>query len=84
MLALTPISAFRPRRWRGALLPHEARVCLRGAGARQTPVSAVADNLEVRRVSRVEVRERRDIALTMLFEAGRSFEERVLLEQFTG
>jgi NAD+ kinase len=46
------------------------------------PVSATADNFEVRRVSRVEVRERRDITLTMLFDAGRSYEERVMAEQF--
>ncbi len=83
-LALTPISAFRPRRWRGALLSHEARVCFEVLESDKRPVSAVADSLEVRRVSRVEVRERRDIALTMLFDSGRSFEERVLSEQFTG
>ncbi len=84
VLALTPISAFRPRRWRGALLSHEARVCFDVLEPDKRPVSAVADSFEVRRVSRVEVRERRDIALTMLFDAGRSFEERVLSEQFTG
>ena len=83
VLALTPISAFRPRRWRGALLPHEARVCFEVLEADKRPVSAVADGLEVRRVARVEVRERRDIDLVMLFDAGRSFEERVLAEQFT-
>jgi NAD+ kinase len=84
VLALTPISAFRPRRWRGALLPHEARVTFEVLEADKRPVSAVADNLEVRRVARVEIRERRDIALVMLFDAGRSFEERVLAEQFAG
>lgn len=83
VLALTPISAFRPRRWRGALLPHTARVCFDVLEPDKRPVSATADDLEIRRVARVEVRERRDIALTMLFDAGRSFEERVLAEQFT-
>jgi NAD+ kinase len=81
-LALTPISAFRPRRWRGALLPHAAKVCFEVLEADKRPVSATADSFEVRRVTRVDVRERRDIALTMLFDAGRSFEERVLAEQF--
>jgi NAD+ kinase len=81
-LALTPISAFRPRRWRGALLPHAAKVCFEVLEADKRPVSATADSFEVRRVIRVDVRERRDIALTMLFDAGRSFEERVLAEQF--
>ncbi|GAA0621981.1 NAD kinase [Brevundimonas kwangchunensis] len=82
VLALTPISAFRPRRWRGALLPHQAKVCFEILEPDKRPVSATADSFEVRRVSKVEVRERRDIALTMLFDAGRSFEERVLAEQF--
>ena len=82
VLALTPISAFRPRRWRGALLPHTAKVCFEVLEPDKRPVSATADSFEVRRVARVEVRERRDIALTMLFDAGRSFEERVLAEQF--
>ena len=84
MLALTPISAFRPRRWRGALLSHKARVEFEVLEADKRPVSAVADNLEIRRVLKVAVRERRDVALTMLFDPGRSFEERVLAEQFTG
>ena len=82
ILALTPISAFRPRRWRGALLSHNARVRFDVLEADKRPVSATADNLEVRRVVRVEVRERRDVGLTMLFDAGRSFEERVMAEQF--
>lgn len=82
VLALTPISAFRPRRWRGALLPHTAKVCFEVIEADKRPVSATADSFEVRRVVKVEVKERRDIALTMLFDAGRSFEERVLAEQF--
>ncbi|MFC0632635.1 NAD kinase [Brevundimonas balnearis] len=84
VLALTPISAFRPRRWRGALLPHRARVRFDVIEGDKRPVSAVADSTEVRRARVVEVRERRDIALTMLFDAGRSFEERVLAEQFEG
>jgi NAD+ kinase len=82
VLALTPISAFRPRRWRGALLPHQAKVTFEVLEPEKRPVSAVADSLEVRRISRVDVHERRDVALTMLFDAGRSFEERVLSEQF--
>lgn len=84
ILALTPISAFRPRRWRGALVSHRARVRFDVLEADKRPVSATADGFEVRRVMRVEIRERRDVRLTMLFDAGRSFEERVLSEQFTG
>lgn len=82
ILALTPISAFRPRQWRGALLPHQARVRFDVLEAEKRPVSATADSFEVRRVTRVDVHERRDVALTMLFDATRSFEERVLAEQF--
>ena len=84
MLALTPISAFRPRRWRGALLSHRAKVEFEVLEADKRPVSAVADGLEIRHVVKVAVKERRDVGLTMLFDAGKSFEERVLAEQFTG
>ena len=82
VLALTPISAFRPRRWRGALLAHTARVTFDVLEADKRPVSAVADNFEVRDVVKVEVAENRGISMAMLFDAGRSLEERVLAEQF--
>jgi len=82
VLALTPISAFRPRRWRGVLLPHAARVTLEVLEADKRPVSAVADNFEVREVVEVHISENRDVSLTMLFDAGRGLEERVLTEQF--
>jgi len=84
VLALTPISAFRPRRWRGALLPHTAVVTIEVLDPEARPVSAVADNFEVRDVREVRVAEARDISLYMLFDAGRSLEERVLAEQFSG
>ncbi|MEP6967502.1 MAG: NAD kinase, partial [Pseudomonadota bacterium] len=83
VLALTPISAFRPRRWRGALLSHRARVTFEILEPDKRPVSAVADNVEVRGVVRVEVVEDRSISLAMLFDAGRGIEERVLSEQFS-
>ena len=84
VLALTPISAFRPRRWRGALLPHTAQVTFTVLEADKRPVSAVADNFEVRDVCEVRVAETREVDLVMLFDAGRSLEERVLAEQFAG
>ena len=83
VLALTPISAFRPRRWRGALLPHRAHVKFEVLEAEKRPVSAVADNFEVRDVIEVTVAEDRNRRLHMLFDAGRSLEERVLAEQFS-
>lgn len=83
ILALTPISAFRPRRWRGALLPHTAKVTFEILEADKRPVSAVADNFEVRNVAEVHIAENRDATLHMLFDAGRSLEERVLAEQFS-
>ncbi|HEY2071758.1 MAG TPA: NAD kinase [Rhizomicrobium sp.] len=83
LLALTPISAFRPRRWRGALLPHRARARFEILEAAKRPVSAVADDLEVRNVSAVDVAEDRSISMTMLFDAGHSLDERILAEQFT-
>jgi NAD+ kinase len=83
VLALTPISVFRPRRWRGALLAHTARVTFEVLEADKRPVSAVADNVEVRDVLEVHVSEDRGVSLCMLFDAGRSLEERVLAEQFS-
>lgn len=83
VLALTPISAFRPRRWRGALLPHAARVSFRVLEADKRPVSAVADNHEARDVLEVDVCEDRETELHMLFDAGRGLDERVLAEQFS-
>jgi NAD+ kinase len=83
VLALTPISAFRPRRWRGALLSHKDRVTFEILEPEKRPVSAVADNVEVRDVIQVDVAEDRSVSLTVLFDAGRSLEERVLAEQFS-
>jgi NAD+ kinase len=83
LLALTPISAFRPRRWHGALLPHRARARFEILEAGKRPVSAVADDFEVRDVSCVDVAEDRSISMTMLFDAGHSLDERILAEQFT-
>jgi NAD+ kinase len=82
VLALTPISAFRPRRWRGALLPHTAQVRFDILEAEKRPVSAVADYTEVREVLSVVVHENRELALAMLFDPEHNLEERVLKEQF--
>jgi NAD+ kinase len=81
-LALTPISAFRPRRWRGALLSHDAQVSFEILEGDKRPVSAVADNVEVRGVAKVDVIEDRATTLVLLFDAGRSLDERILTEQF--
>ena len=83
VLAVTPISAFRPRRWRGALISHKARVTFEILEPDKRPVSAVADNVEVRNVALVHVVEDRAIALAVLFDEGRSLEERMLAEQFS-
>jgi len=82
LLALTPISAFRPRRWHGALLSHKARVRFEILEAQKRPVSAVADDLEVRNVTSVDIAEDRSTSMTMLFDAGHSLDERILAEQF--
>lgn len=82
ILALTPISAFRPRRWRGALLPHGAQVRIDVLELEKRPVSAVADFTEARDVISVEIRENRDIGMTLLFDREFNLEERVFKEQF--
>ena len=83
LLPLTPISAFRPRRWRGALLPAEAQVVFEILEPGKRPVAAVADYTEVREVRRVEVREDRSVALTLLFDPDHGLSERIIAEQFT-
>ena len=83
ILALTPISAFRPRRWRGALLPAQAEVRFDILENYKRPVSAVADYTEVRNVVDVTVVERRDVELKMMFDPEHNLEERILNEQFT-
>ena len=82
VLALTPITAFRPRRWRGALLPHSARVRFEILEAEKRPVSATADFTEVRDVLEVTVRETHEVAQTVLFDPEHNLEERILKEQF--
>jgi len=82
LLALTPISAFRPRRWRGALLPRTVEVVLDALEYDKRPVSAVADYTEVRDVAQVRIREDRSISLTLLFDPGHNLEERIITEQF--
>jgi len=83
LLALTPISAFRPRRWRGALLPHRARVRFEVLESGKRPVSAVTDDFEVRDVTAVDVMEDRTISMTLLYDAGHNLDERILAEQFS-
>ncbi|MBM6596017.1 NAD kinase [Microvirga pudoricolor] len=82
LLALTPISAFRPRRWRGALLPDYAHIQIEVLEPDNRPVSAVADHTEFRRVSRIHVSMDRSIDLVLLHDPGHSLDERILREQF--
>jgi NAD+ kinase len=83
LLALTPVSPFRPRRWRGALLPHSAAVRFEIVDPERRPVSATADNVETRDVRAVEVREDAEAALAMLFDPGHALDERIIREQFS-
>lgn len=82
LLALTPISPFRPRRWRGALVPNRAHIAISVMEAEKRPVSAVADHFEIRDVVKVEVEKARAIELFMMFDRNHGLEERVLSEQF--
>ena len=82
MMALTPVAAFRPRRWRGAILPKTAKVEIEVLGGAKRPVLAVADYTEVRQVSRVEVAFHTDVAIEVMFDSGHGLSERMLREQF--
>lgn len=83
LLALTPISAFRPRRWRGALLPSRAKVTFEIMEPSKRPVSAVADSTEVRDVAAVAVAQNDAVSFSLLFDAEHNLEERILREQFS-
>lgn len=82
LLAMTPISPFRPRRWRGALLPNDAKVMIEVLEPGKRPVSAVADHTEFRDVIKVEVMEESGIDIFMMFDPGHTLAERILAEQF--
>ena len=82
LMALTPISPFRPRRWRGALIPDDLKISLRVLDPKKRPVLAVADQLEVREVATVDVSIDRRLALTLLFDPEHALDERISMEQF--
>jgi NAD+ kinase len=82
LLALTPISPFRPRRWRGALIPDRAAILFRILEATKRPVSAVADQREVRDVATVAVRADRAVRLTLMFDPEHALDDRIAMEQF--
>jgi NAD+ kinase len=82
LLALTPISPFRPRRWRGALLPDKAQVTIEVIDPAKRPVAAVADHDEVRDVKRVAIRMDQSVAINLMFDPDHSLDERILREQF--
>jgi NAD+ kinase len=82
LLALTPICAFRPRRWRGALLPETATVTIDILDAARRPVSATADYTEVRNVTKVDISQDADTSLTLMFDPEHNLEERIISEQF--
>jgi NAD+ kinase len=82
LMALTPLSPFRPRRWRGALLRDSQRVSITVTEAEKRPVAAVADHFEIRRVVKVEVAMDKATSLVLLHDPGHSLDERILREQF--
>ncbi|WP_109806994.1 NAD kinase [Sphingosinithalassobacter portus] len=82
LLALTPISPFRPRRWRGALLPERTRIGMRVLEPAKRPVSAVADQREIRDVARVDVAVDQMRDLTLLFDPEHALDDRITMEQF--
>lgn len=83
VLALTPISAFRPRRWRGALIPNKSDVHISVLDSKKRPVSVTADNTEIRDVVQVQIHQSESIGCTLLFDPEHNLEDRILKEQFT-
>jgi len=83
LLAISPISPFRPRRWRGALLPNNANICIKVKETKKRPVCAVADNIEVRDIASIDVSLDTSIAFELLFDSEKNLESRILKEQFS-
>ncbi len=83
ILALTPISAFRPRRWRGALLKAQAEVVFENMDPEKRPLSATADSYEIRNITRVTIKQDVQCKLTLLFDADHALDEKILREQFS-
>lgn len=84
LMALTPVAAFRPRRWRGAVLSRDAQVAIEALDPAKRPVLAVADSFEVRNVARVEIAFDMDVEIALIFDTGHGLNERMLREQFSG
>ena len=84
VLPLTPISSFRPRRWRGAVLNNSSQVCFEVIDAQNRPVSATADSVEIRNIVKINIHESRSISRTLLFDPGNHLAERIYQEQFAG
>ena len=82
ILALTPISAFRPRRWKGALLPENVKIRIEILDFKRRTVSATADNIEVRNIKKIEIFADKTKTLTLLHDPGHSLDERIMREQF--
>lgn len=82
LIALTPISPFRPRQWRGALLPDDVSISIKICTPKKRPVSAVADHQEVRDINKITIKQNKQKFATMLFDAKHGLEERILREQF--
>jgi len=83
LLAVTPISPFRPRRWRGALLPHDVEIEIIVLDPKKRPIGAAADSYEIQNVQRVVITEKRNLPIRVLFDKGHSLEERIIREQFS-
>lgn len=83
LLTLTPISPFRPRRWRGALLPNSAKITFEVLEPFKRPVSAAGDHYEIRDVMQVDIEQDNNVELFMMFDPGHDLDERILLEQFS-
>jgi NAD+ kinase len=84
LLAVTPVSPFRPRQWKGALVPHTAEIVLENLDADKRPLAATADFHELFNVVAVTVREDTSATVQLLFDTDHSLEERIIAEQFLG
>ena len=80
-ISISPISAFRPRRWRGKIVSEKSKITITNLNSKKRPISAVADNLEVRNAKRITITTNNKIKFNLLYDKSRSLEKKIKIEQ---
>ena len=80
-LSISPISAFRPRRWKGKIVSDRSKITIKNLNAKKRPISAVADNIEVRNAKKITIKTNKKIKFNLLYDKNRSLQKKIKIEQ---